>query len=222
MYITLSNIQNGERVPLNPVIDNREGDFKISLTEIIYYPAWSNVSADLGNNTFNYGAETVRVPDGYYDICSLNNSVFIPQKLELKYNFASGKVSIHNLKKPLDLGLLGKTLGFINSASSTADGVATGDTFPKLILYKEIFIHLDEGLSTSQNIHNHHPSTLLRMLPVKTEECNGGRAESFNNPQYRRLENGPLNGIILSVRDAGHRLLPVAHLSCVLEIRRPS
>ena len=222
MYVTLSDIKNGECVPLNPVVDNRKGGYEIGLSEILFYQTWTNVSGDLGNNTFHYGTETVRIPGGYYDVCSLNNTVFIPQKLELKYNVATGKVSIYNIKKDFNLGSLGKTLGFINLTPLITDGVATSETFPKLVLYKDIFIHLDQGLSTSQNIHNHHPSTLLRMLPVKTEECNWGRAESFNNPQYRRLENGTLNEITLSIRDAGHQLLPIAHLSCVLEIRLPS
>jgi hypothetical protein len=217
MYITLSNIQNVESVPLNPVIDNREGDFEIALSEILYYPNWVNIST--GNNIFRYAGEAFIIPGGYYDVCSLNSTAFLPRGLELKLNQATGKLSIHNITKPFDLGSLGPTLGFLALVPPVVGGIATAESFSKLHVHKELFIHLDSGLSTTQNRFNHHPSTILRAIPVKTEECGSGRAETFIRPFFKRLENGPLDGIRLSVRTKDNELVNLAYLSCVLEIR---
>lgn len=65
MYITLTNIQNGEHIPLNPTIDTRGGGFEISLAEILYYNRWTNISTELGNNRFQYGRSHYTVEAGY-------------------------------------------------------------------------------------------------------------------------------------------------------------
>jgi hypothetical protein len=85
MYITLSNIQvdadASECVPLNPIIDNRDGDLEIVLCEILYYPAWVNISKELDNNKFLYADKTVVIPD----VCTLNEQVFVPLMLNLAF-----------------------------------------------------------------------------------------------------------------------------------------
>ena len=45
-------------------------------------------------------------------------------------------------------------------------------------------------MSTLDNLHNGHPSTLLRSLPVENERCMGGRVESFPVLQNKRLAPG--------------------------------
>lgn len=64
--ITLFNIQNGDYLPLNPVIDNCDGDYKVSLVEILYYNKWVNISSALGNNRFRYGSTVYTVEVRYY------------------------------------------------------------------------------------------------------------------------------------------------------------
>jgi hypothetical protein len=220
MYITLSNIQNGECVPVNPVINNMEGNFEIALHEITYYPSWSNISSELHNNTFYYNKELITIPSGYYDICALNEQVFTPLKLRLVHNTANGLVSIMNIKSVINLGWgLGPTLGFTSPNASTNDTI-TGDAFPQLIVFRELFVHLDEGLSTSENRHNTFPSTLLRAVPVKKEACNSGRTETFVRPHFKHLVNGALSGIKISVRDENKQMVKLAYLSCVLEVRK--
>ena len=44
----------------------------------------------------------------------------------------------------------------------------------RLAVYREIGWHLAE-LSSSDNLHNGHPSTLLRFVPVENENCGSGR-----------------------------------------------
>lgn len=79
MCITLFNI------PLNPVIDNREGDYEISLAEILYYNRWMNISDDLANNNFWYGPTVYTIQDGYYDM-QLNQVENIPTSENIYYN----------------------------------------------------------------------------------------------------------------------------------------
>jgi hypothetical protein len=222
MYITLSNIQNGSFIPLDPVLDNREGNFEIALSEILYTPAWANISADYENNVFTYAGKRVTIPDGYYDVCALDD-VFKPAGLQLKINPATGLLSILGLKNRTLFAATPKllqTLGIALDEPPSNGTYITGTMPHNLIIYKELFVHLDEGLSTSENRHRGLPSSLLRAIHVKTERCGGGRAETFTLPQFKRLENGVLSGIKISVRDQHNQLTPLSYLSCVLEIRQ--
>ena len=149
MYITLSNIGNGNFIPLDPAIDTQE-DLEIALSEILYYPIWSNFSASLGNNKFSYKDVEVIIPDGYYDICALDDQIFAPLKLAIKINLATGLVSIYHIKLNFDLGSVGPTLGFENLTPNVVEGICTAEKLPKLIVYKELFVHL-EGVSTKEN-----------------------------------------------------------------------
>ena len=67
----------------------------------------------------------------------------------------------------------------------------------RLITHREICVHLAE-VSTSENLHNGHPSTLLKSIPVENERCGGGRTESFPVLQYKRLASGSLSQLTLT------------------------
>jgi hypothetical protein len=219
MYITLSNIQNGECVPLNPVLDNREGTLEVALSEILYYPAWVNISTELRNNIFQYDGKNIQIPAGYYDVCSLNEQFFEPQGLRLGLNPATGLVSVYNIKNSINLTGLGRTLGFRKYPKDSGGGPITGAEFPRLSIHKQLFVEMD-GLSTSENRHNQFPSTLLRAISVKAESCNSGRTETFSTPYFKRLANDTLSSIRISVLDEHHMPVKLAYLGCVLEVRK--
>ena len=63
----------------------------------------------------------------------------------------------------------------------------------RLAVYRGICVHLAE-MSSSDNLHNGHPSTLLRDVSVGNEKCGSGRTETFHVLQYKRLSSGPLMG----------------------------
>ena len=63
-------------------------------------------------------------------------------------------------------------------------------------------MHLAEA-SSIDNLHNGHPSTLLRSAPVKNERCGSGRTETFPVLQYKRLSSGPVSQLTVSLRDTG-------------------
>ena len=55
----------------------------------------------------------------------------------------------------------------------------TADKPQRLAVYREIGVHLVD-VSSSDNLHNGHPSTLLRSVPVENEKCESGRTETFH------------------------------------------
>ena len=50
------------------------------------------------------------------------------------------------------------------------------DKSHRLAIYREICVHLAE-VSSSDNLHNGHPSTLLRSVPVENEKCGSCRTD---------------------------------------------
>lgn len=112
--------QEQETTPLNPALNNRDRDLEMALSEILYYPAWVNISKELGNNWFQLGKQKITVPDGQYDICTLDKQVFSPLKLRLALNPATGLLT--NIGEQLELGGIGPSLGFIKTVPSLADG----------------------------------------------------------------------------------------------------
>ena len=94
----------------------------------------------------------------------------------------------------------------------------TADKPHRLNVHQEVCVHLAE-ISTSENLHNGHPSTLLRSVPVKNERCGGGRTETFPHLQYKRLALGTVSQLTLTVLDVDDKKLDFDHLSAVLHIR---
>jgi hypothetical protein len=114
---------------------------------------------------------------------------------------------------------VGPTLGFVNLTPNVVEGSCTAEKLPKLIVYKELFVHL-EGVSTKENRLNQFPSTSLRAVYVQTEANNCGRSVEFSKRQYKKLVTGSLSHIKLSVLDIDNTPITLASLSCVLHIRK--
>ena len=76
-------------------------------------------------------------------------------------------------------------------------------------------MHLAE-VSSSDNLHNGHPSTLLRSVPVENERCGSGRTETFPVLQYKRLSSGPVSQLTISLRHTNGTSLNFDHLSATL------
>ena len=91
------------------------------------------------------------------------------------------------------------------------------DKSHRLFTHREICVYLAE-VSTSENLHNGRPSTLLKSIPVENERCGGGR--TFPVLQYKRLASGPLSQLTLTILDTGGRKIGFDYLSAVLHIRR--
>lgn len=137
-------------------------------------------------------------------------------------------MAITGIKEKFVIGSLAPTLGFLKDLPAVVprkDNATPVTIFatslPNLIRYKELYVCMDEGFATGENIHNSLPSTLLRAIPVGQEQCNTGKSvESLVYRQWRKLALGTLSGIKLNVRDEKQRQMPFVYLSYVLEIRQ--
>ena len=108
---------------------------------------------------------------------------------------------------------LAKVLGFSKNTFAGAkmllrNGLTrSGETYTadephRLAVHRQVYIHLAE-MSTSENLTNGQPSTLLRSIPVENEKRGAGRAISFQVLQYKRLAAGPISKLTISLRDRG-------------------
>ena len=158
------------------------------------------------------------IPDGCYNVCELDEEAFRPLGAELSLHDPTGRLQL-SAKKCLVLnGGLPKLLGF--SRETFGPGQShIADEPHRLAIHREICVHLAE-VSTSENIHNGRPSTLLKSVPVESERCGGGRTETFPVLQYKRLASGPLSQLTLTILDTSGRNIDFDYLSAVLHIRR--
>ncbi|MEW8206878.1 MAG: hypothetical protein AB2653_18590 [Candidatus Thiodiazotropha endolucinida] len=233
MYITLSNIQNGEPVNLARNLSVPAGGLEVALCELTYYHRWANISAALENNQasnrdVSAALEsnqteasnrdiTMSIPDGYYNTCELDEEAFQPLGSELRLSAPTGRLQL-TVKKCLVLNSgLAKLLGF------TQETFEPGKTYladepHRLTIHREIYVHLAE-VSTSDNLYNGRPSTLLRSVPVENERRGGGRTEVFPVLLYKRLAAGANSQLTLTVLDVNGKKLSFDFMSATLHIR---
>ena len=68
-------------------------------------------------------------------------------------------------------------------------------------------------MSTSENLSNGQPSTLLISIPVENEKRGAGRTISIQVLQYKRLAAGPISQLTISLRDTKGKRLPFEYIS---------
>ena len=91
MYITLNGIQNGEPVYLAKTLSARaSAELEVALCELTYYHRWYNISSAHENIEVVNGEHVTRIPDGYYNVCELNEDVFEPLGVELHLHTPTG------------------------------------------------------------------------------------------------------------------------------------
>ena len=76
----------------------------------------------------------------------------------------------------------------------------------RLVIHRENCVHLAE-VSTSDNLPNSRPSTLLRSVSVENGKCGGGRNETFPILQYKRLASGAVLQLTITVFDVSGKTL---------------
>ena len=105
MYVTLTDIQNGEAVALSRLIENEQGEFEVALCDLTYSPLWYNISDKLGNNRLRVQDEPghIVIPDGYYNVCDLDTEIFKPHGASLTLHSPSGRLKITTTAKKVTL-----------------------------------------------------------------------------------------------------------------------
>ena len=143
----------------------------VALCELKYYHKWHNISAALQSDQVSNG-RTTTVPDGYYNVCELSEEVFRPLGTELNLHALTGRIQM-SAKKRLALNSgLAKLIGFSRDRFEP-DNMYIADEPHRLAVHREICVHLAE-VSSSDNLLNGHPSTLLRSEPVEKERRGSG------------------------------------------------
>ena len=138
------------------------------------------------------------IPDDYYNVCELDN-FFQLLNAELTLHSPTGRLQLSMVKRlnlPVMLNSgLAKLLGFSQEIFQPGKEYIA-DKPHRLAVYREICVHLAE-VSSSDNLHNGHPSTLLRSVPVENEKYGSGRTETFRVLQYKRLSSGPVSQLTI-------------------------
>ena len=215
MYVTLTDLQNGEPVYLTRPLS---GGLGVALCELTYYHQFYNISAAIKNNQIRNGPTTI--PDGYYNVCELDK-FFQLLNTELTLHTPTGRLQLSTVKRlnlPVILNSgLAKLVGFSQEIFQPGKEY-TADKPHRLAVYRGICVHLAE-VSSSDNLHNGHPSTLLRSVPVEYEKCGSGWTETFHVLQYKRLSSGPVTQLTISLRDTKGKMLPFEYINATLHIR---
>ena len=138
------------------------------------------------------------VPDGYYNAHELDEEVFKPLGAKLHLDTHTGLLqSTTKNDKIVMSSELAKVLGFsqntfeaekmlLRNGPTRSSKTYTADEPHGLAVHREVYIHLAE-VSTSENLTNGQPSTLLRSIPVENKKRGAGRTISFQVLQYKGL-----------------------------------
>ena len=222
MYITLTK----NSTQIGTVI---EGERLIALREIYFSAAWNNISSELENNKIifrNLGISNFIIPDGYYDFCTLKKLIKDRTDMELNLNTANSIVTLtvpasrSKLYTVIFQKKLAELLGFkVNLFSGFADKIRhyVADNPIKLTLNKIVFVHLDE-LSTTENILNGNRSNLLQIFPSGESAFCKPVNYTFKAPQYRRLREGIINSLTVTLKNENGEVLNVKDMVLVFEI----
>ena len=172
MYVTLTDIQNREPVYLASVPCTACGGLEVALCKLTYCHRWLNIGAELLKNMVSDECTVLDIPEGYYNVCELDKEAFRPLGAELSLHAPIGRLQLSAKKRLILNGGLAKLLGF-SLETFEPDQSHIADEPNCLAIHREFCVHLVE-VSTSENIHNDRPSTLLKSVPVENKRCGGG------------------------------------------------
>ena len=224
MHVTLTDVQSGEPVYLTRSLS---GWLEVALCELTYYHQWYNIR---GAGRVSNEHTSVLVPDGYYNARELDQEVFKPLGAKLHLDTRTTLLQLTTKSDNIMMrSELAKVLGF---SQNTFKGrkcsleMVRPDPVEQtpltshtgLAVHRYVYIHLAE-LSTSENLTNGQPSTLLRSIPVKNEKRGARNTISFQVLQYKRLAAGPISQLSISLRDIKGKRLPFEYISVTLHIK---
>ena len=168
MYLTLTGIQNSEPVSLTKTLSAlASAELDVALCEHKYYHRWYNISSTHENNKVVNEGHVTRIADGFYNVCELNEDVF-ELAAELHLFTPNGRLQMSARKRLVLNRGLAKLLGFPRHEFERGK-TYIADKPHRLAIHRVICVHLAE-ISTSDNLHNGRPSTLLRSVPVDNEK----------------------------------------------------
>ena len=203
MFVTLTQLQNGEALVLQTVIDNTCGKLNVALRSFHYEVGYCNVSSsDVILRRLrepNYRPLWAPVPAGLYTFEQLSHFLMeeIPG-LTLKLNKATGLIKLNIPESASGMikltGIMRRILGI--DERGWISGEYEGDRPVTFIIRKWFHIYLDQ-LSTTSNLVDGAPSTLLAIVPAASD---GGIVDiDPHYPMYKKLEVGHIHQLNLRV-----------------------
>ena len=233
-FVALTKLQNREPTLLQTVINNTGGKLDIALREFHYEVGYRNISST-GGFEFEPWVNPSKEYDPF-DIATHSTKSFALHE---------GLHSFEQLSRFFYEAVPGITLKFSNSNLAELDapehigrirltgslsqilgvdkkgwirGKYDGDRPVKIIIHKWFYIYLDQ-LSTTSNLIDGAPSTLLAIVPAATSD--GIINITPSNPMYKKLEVGNIHQLNLRVLNENgtivlNRRRPI---TAVLEIR---
>lgn len=226
MYHTLTNVQTGEPVTLQRPIDNHLGTLKVGLRSITYTVGWYNVGVGESFSWRNSGDasgwqhQRVLVPGiwSFSHLQELLESSITNVSLD-----ASKTTGLITLTIPAGLEVqftdgLSKALGLDDGQELDA-GSYSGDRPVNFAMTRTLHVHLGQ-INTTHNTIDGAPSTLLTVLGVEKHSFGDIATVDFAVPQYKRLSDGTLGELKVTICDDKGKLIDNHNLpiSVVLSI----
>ena len=219
MYHTLTNVQSGGATPLQQYIDNRDGLLRVGLRSITFTVGWHNIGA---NERFSWRSssggttQTLSIPPGLYGFAQLKDVLEGASTTHtLVVSGVNGLITLtvangwEVLLTDGLLSLLGLDDGYGGEWLDT--GVYTGDRPINFAGREVLRVHLDE-INTTENIADGAPSTLLASIGVGCHAFGDIHTVRVEHPEYKRLRDGTIHELKITVRDETGKLIDNHHL----------
>lgn len=225
MFINLTK----QDVALDYPIDNSQGCLKVAIHEMFYKVKWFNICEEKKNNfvkKLNVADGKVisklTIPEGYYNICELEQMLNNRFNFRLDHSNASLKVEL--TFEPEDVRYrfargLASMLGFKNNTFDVTPNnhIFEGDGPIDLEVNSPLYVYLSE-LDTAENFFNGKPSTILKVIPSGRVSFCERHVISFTNIQFKRLVNRHIEKLCVTIKDRNGEDVVCDDLFIVLEI----
>ena len=171
-FVTLTKLQNREPTLLQTAIDNTCGKLNVALKSFHYEAGYHNVDLPTGFTIVDKSTDgelkSFRLYRGLYTFEQISRFFIesVPD-ITIRLNL-SGLVEFNVPQSVSHInldGTLTRFLGITKRGKNRAIGKFVGDIPVKLLVHKWLYIYLDQ-LSTTSNIVDGAPSTLLAIIPA--------------------------------------------------------
>ena len=139
------------------------------------------------------------------------------ESLKLEYDFSSDRIQIRIPNDATAYNFMELADIFGGSSGWFFGGTYACPNAPQFYSQKAICVHLDQ-INTTQNILQGQKSTLLRIVPTNDTEFGEVITLSFENPQFRRLNNGTIQELSISILDINGKRLDMNNYSCFITL----